>query len=250
MPIQEDHTITADTFLTGIWKENPVFVMLLGMCPVLAVTNSVINALAMGIATTFVLLCSSAIISILRKLIPKEVRIATYIVIIATFVTITDYVIQAISLELYNALGAFIQLIVVNCMILGRAEAYASKNHILKTITNGLGMGTGFTIALLCLGSVRELLGNGSLLGYSIFGSQFQPWVVMILPPGGFFVLGGWLLLFNWLKEPSANNKKPSAIDKEPSANYKKPSANDKKTSVSKANRESVVNGLTEKGAL
>lgn len=201
MPIIEDHTITADTFLAGVWNENPVFVMLLGMCPVLAVTNSVINALAMGIATTFVLICSSILISLLRKLIPKEVRIATYIVIIATFVTITDYIIQAISLELYNALGAFIQLIVVNCMILGRAEAYASKNKPLKTIINGLGMGLGFTIALLCLGSVRELLGSGSLLGFSIFGAQFQPWVVMILPPGGFFVLGAWLLLFNWIKE-------------------------------------------------
>ena len=201
MPIKEDHTITADTFLDGVWKDNPVFIMLLGMCPVLAVTNSVINALAMGIATTFVLICSSILISLLRKLIPKEVRIATYIVIIATFVTITDYVIQAISLELYNALGAFIQLIVVNCMILGRAEAYASKNRPLKTVINGLGMGLGFTIALLCLGSVRELLGSGSLLGFSIFGAQFQPWVVMILPPGGFFVLGGWLLLFNWIRE-------------------------------------------------
>ncbi len=207
MALKEDHTITADTLLSGIWKENPVFVMLLGMCPVLAVTNSVINALAMGAATLFVLLCSSVIVSLLRNLIPKEVRIATYIVIIATFVTITDYVIQAISLELYNALGAFIQLIVVNCMILGRAEAYASKNRLLKTIINSFGMGIGFTIALLCLGSVRELLGNGSLLGYAIFGSQFQPWVVMILPPGGFFVLGAWLLLFNWLSELSENKK-------------------------------------------
>jgi Na+-translocating ferredoxin:NAD+ oxidoreductase subunit E len=208
MPIKEDNTITADTFLDGIWKDNPVFVMLLGMCPVLAVTNSVINALAMGLATTFVLLCSSTLISLMRNLIPKEVRIATYIVIIATFVTITDYVIQAISLELYNALGAFIQLIVVNCMILGRAEAYASKNKPLKTIINGLGMGLGFTIALLCLGSVRELLGNGSLLGFSVFGSQFQPWVVMILPPGGFFVLGAWLLLFNWLRERKEKSEK------------------------------------------
>ena len=208
MPIKEDHTITVDTFMDGIWKDNPVFVMLLGMCPVLAVTNSVINALAMGLATTFVLICSSSLISILRHLIPKEVRIATYIVIIATFVTITDYVIQAISLELYNALGAFIQLIVVNCMILGRAEAFASKTTPLKTIVNGLGMGLGFTIALLCLGSVRELLGNGSLLGFSIFGSQFQPWVVMILPPGGFFVLGSWLLLFNWIRERKEKNEK------------------------------------------
>jgi electron transport complex protein RnfE len=204
--MQQDNTITADTFLDGIWKENPVFVMLLGMCPVLAVTNSVINAVAMGLATTFVLLCSSALVAALRSYIPKEVRIATYIIIIATFVTITDYMIQAISLELYNALGAFIQLIVANCMILGRAEAYASKHTVTKSLVNSLGMGIGFTIALLCLGGVRELLGNGSLLGVSVFGPNFEPWVVMILPPGGFFVLGAWLLLFNSLKtrEPSS----------------------------------------------
>ncbi|MEK8016785.1 MAG: electron transport complex subunit E [Candidatus Parabeggiatoa sp.] len=193
--------ITADTFLAGIWRENPVFVMLLGMCPVLAVSNSVINAVAMGIATTFVLLCSSALVSLLKPFIPKEVRIAAYIVIIATFVTITDYIIQAISLELYNALGAFIQLIVVNCIILGRAEAYASKNPLFKSLINALGMGLGFTLALLCLGSVRELLGNGTLLGFSVMATDFQPWVIMILPPGGFFVLGAWLLLFNWFKE-------------------------------------------------
>jgi len=211
--IKEDHTITADTFLAGIWKENPVFVMLLGMCPVLAVTNSVINALAMGIATTFVLLCSSTLVSLLRNVIPKEVRIATYIVIIATFVTITDYVIQAISLELYNALGAFIQLIVANCMILGRAEAYASKHRLLKTLTNSLGMGIGFTIALLSLGSVRELLGNGSLLGYSLFGESFQPWVVMVLPPGGFIVLGAWLLLFNAIREHKLRNTAQNNIE-------------------------------------
>ena len=216
MTVKEDHIITADTFLAGLWKENPVFVMLLGMCPVLAVSNSVINALAMGIATTFVLLCSSILVSLLRSVIPKEVRIATYIVIIATFVTITDYVIQAISLELYNALGAFIQLIVANCMILGRAEAYASKHPLLKTTVNSLGMGLGFTFALLCLGSVRELLGNGSLLGFPIFGAEFQPWVVMILPPGGFIVLGAWLLLFNWMKESSSNDTQEVSEDAVP----------------------------------
>jgi electron transport complex protein RnfE len=200
LPDQEEK-ITPDTFLRGLWEENPVFVMLLGMCPVLAVTNSAINALAMGLATTFVLLCSSSLVSLFRKLIPKQVRIATYIVIIATFVTIVDYSIQAISLDLYNALGAFIQLIVVNCMILGRAEAYASKQRLGATIVNGLGMGVGFTIALLCLGSVREILGAGSLFGFPLFAENFQPWVVMILPPGGFFVLGGWLLLFNWYRQ-------------------------------------------------
>ena len=193
--------VTADTFLRGLWAENPVFVMLLGMCPVLAVTNSAINALAMGLATTFVLLCSSSLVSLLRKQIPKQVRIATYIIIIATFVTMVDYAIQAISLDLYNALGAFIQLIVVNCMILGRAEAYASKQRLGATLVNGLGMGAGFTIALLCLGAVREILGAGSLFGVQLFSDNFQPWVVMILPPGGFFVLGAWLLVFAWYRQ-------------------------------------------------
>lgn len=198
--LEQDDRITADTFLEGIWRENPVFVMLLGMCPVLAVTNSTINALAMGLATTFVLVSSGLLVSIFRKLIPKQVRIATYIVIIATFVTMVDYIIQAISLELYNALGAFIQLIVANCIILGRAESYASRNKPVKSVVNSLGMGVGFTLALLCLGTVREILGNGSLLGVPLFGDNFQSWVVMILPPGGFIVLGGWLLFFEWLK--------------------------------------------------
>ncbi len=196
-----DNSITWDSFAEGLWKNNPVFVMLLGMCPVLAVTNSAINALAMGLATTFVLVASGFLVSLLSKYIPRQVRIATYIVIIATFVTIIDYVIQAISLDLYNALGAFIQLIVVNCIILGRAEAYASKHRPLKAVVNALGMGAGFTFALLCLGGVRELLGAGALFGFDLFGPQFQPWVVMILPPGGFLVLGGWLLLFDWLKQ-------------------------------------------------
>jgi electron transport complex protein RnfE len=196
-----DETVTADTFLRGLWQENPVFVMLLGMCPVLAVTNSAINALAMGLATTFVLLCSSALVSLLRGKVPKQVRIATYIIIIATFVTMVDYAIQAISLELYNALGAFIQLIVVNCMILGRAEAYASKQRLGATLVNGLGMGAGFTLALLSLGAVREILGAGSLFGVQLFSDNFQPWVVMILPPGGFFVLGAWLLVFAWYRQ-------------------------------------------------
>ncbi len=198
---RSDPRITWDSFAEGLWKNNPVFVMLLGMCPVLAVTNSAINALAMGLATTFVLVASGYLVSLLSRFIPRQVRIATYIVIIATFVTIIDYVIQAISLDLYNSLGAFIQLIVVNCMILGRAEAYASKNRPLKSVVNALGMGAGFTFALLCLGGVRELLGAGALFGFDLFGPQFQPWVVMVLPPGGFLVLGAWLLLFDWLKQ-------------------------------------------------
>ncbi len=185
-----------DELMEGIWRQNPVFVMVLGMCPTLAVTVSGVNALSMGLATAFVLVCSCGLVSLLRKLIPKEVRIATYIVIIATFVTVVDYVIQAVSLALYDALGAFIQLIVVNCIILGRAEAHASKNPPMAAMTNALGMGVGFTIGLLALGTVREILGAGSLFGVSLFGADFQPWVIMVLPPGGFFVLGTWLLFF------------------------------------------------------
>lgn len=196
-----------ETFLKGIWEENPVFVMALGMCPVLAVTNSVVNALAIGLASTFVLVMSSALVSLIRKLIPKQVRIATYILIIATFVTVAEYLLQAISIEVHKALGAFISLIVVNCMILGRAEAFASKNSVGKAILDALGMGMGFTIAVLSLGIVREVLGNGTFIGISVFGPNFEPWVIMVLPGGAFFVLGGWLLLFNWLKERKEEGK-------------------------------------------
>jgi electron transport complex protein RnfE len=190
-----------DEFLKGIWKENPVFVILLGMCPTLAVTNSVVNALSMGLATTFVLIMSSMLISMLRKLIPNEVRIASFILVIATFVTVVDYAIQAISLEVYKALGAFIALIVVNCNILGRAEAFASKNGVVASILDAAGVGVGFTIACLSLGAVREVLGNGSLAGIPLFGASFEPWTIMLLPGGAFFVLGSWLLLFAWLKQ-------------------------------------------------
>jgi electron transport complex protein RnfE len=193
-----------DEFIKGLWRENPVFVQVLGMCPVLAVTNTAMNALAMGLATMFVLVMSNIVISSLRKFIPKQVRIATYILVIATFVTITDYVIMAISLELHRALGAFIALIVVNCLILGRAEAFASKNTVGKSIMDGLGMGVGFVFALLCLGMVREILGSGSLFGVELFHERFQDWVMMVLPAGGFFTLAGWLLLFNWMKERKA----------------------------------------------
>jgi len=204
--------ITMDTFLRGIWKENPVFVMMLGMCPVLAVTNSATNALAMGVSTLFVLIGSNVLVSMLRHYVPKQVRIATYIVIIASFVTVVDYVLQALSPTVYEALGAFIQLIVVNCIILGRAEAYASKNGVVSTIVNSTGMGIGFTLALLCLGSVREIFGMGSLFGIPLFGEHFQPWLVMILPPGGFFVLGAWLLLFSWLRTRKAKAVQGEAV--------------------------------------
>ena len=190
-----------DTFLKGLWRENPVFVQVLGMCPVLAVTNTVINSVVMGLATMFVLVMSSIFVSTFRKVIPKQVRIASFILIIATFVTMADYVIQAVSLEVHQSLGAFISLIVANCLILGRAEAFSSKNTVSKSVLDAVGMGVGFTFSLLCLGVVREVLGNGTFAGISVFGPHFDPWIVMILPGGAFFVLGAWLMLFNWLRE-------------------------------------------------
>jgi len=193
--------IRMETFTQGLWKDNPVFVMMLGLCPTLAVTNSAMNALAMGLATTFVLICSGLLVSLLRNVIPKQVRIASYIIIIATFVTMADYGIKAISLDVYQALGAFIQLIVVNCIILGRAEAYASKETPGKAMINGAGMGFGFTIALLCLGVVREIMGSGTFFGLQVMPDRFQTWSIFVLPPGGFFVLAGWLVLFSWLQE-------------------------------------------------
>ena len=185
-----------DEFLDGIWKQNPIFVMVLGMCPTLAVTVSAVNAISMGLATTFVLAASCLLISLLRNSIPKQVRIASYIVIIATFVTVVDYAIQAISLDLYEALGAYIKLIVANCILLGRAEAHAARNPPLPATFNAIGMGLGFALGLIAIGCVREILGAGKLFGITLFGEHFQPWVVMVLPPGGFFVLAGWLIVF------------------------------------------------------
>lgn len=195
-----DRPSNAENFYKGLWRENPVFVQVLGMCPTLAVSNSVINVVAMGLATTFVLIMSSALISSLRKFIPKEVRMAAFLLIIATFVTVAEYILQAISLKVHKDLGAFIALIVVNCIILGRAEAYASKNPVKDSTIDAVGMGLGFTFALFCLGAVREVLGNGTFAGYVVFGPSFEPWVIMVLPGGGFFTLGAWLLFFNWLR--------------------------------------------------
>jgi electron transport complex protein RnfE len=190
-----------DELLDGLWKQNPIFVMVLGMCPTLAVTVSAVNSISMGLATTFVLAASCMLVSLLRNAIPKEVRIASFIVIIATFVTVVDYAIQAISLDLYEALGAYIKLIVANCILLGRAEAHATKTPPIPATLNAFGMGIGFTIGLLAIGGVREILGAGKLFGISLFGPHFQPWVVMVLPPGGFFVLACWLILFAWFKQ-------------------------------------------------
>ncbi len=199
---------TTDEFVKGLWRENPVFIQVLGLCPALAVSNTAINALTMGLATTFVLLMSGMSVSALRSFIPREARIVSFICIIASFVTAVDYLIQAISFELSRSLGAFIALIVVNCLILGRAEAFASKNTFGRSVLDALGMGVGFTVALLWIGVVREILGSGSLFGIALLPDTFQTWTVMVLPSGGFFAMAMWLLLVNWLMERSAEAEK------------------------------------------
>ncbi len=174
----------------GIVRENPVFRLVLGMCPTLAVTTEAVNGLGMGAATTFVLLGSNIVISLFRKFIPARVRIPVFIVIIASFVTLVDLFLHAYFYELHKVLGLFIPLIVVNCIILGRAEAFASKNNIFVSILDAIGMGIGFTLALLILGSIRELLGAGTIFGYHVFSDSYQPFLLMILPPGAFITLG------------------------------------------------------------
>ncbi len=188
-------------FIKGLWRDNPVFVQVLGMCPMLAVTNSAVNALAMGGATFFVLVVSSFLVSSLKDWIPKQVRISTYIIIIATFVTVTDFTLEALVPTIHKELGAFIPLIVANCMILGRQEAFASRNSVRLAVVDAVGMASGFLFALFSLGAVREILGEGALLGVKLFSENFEPWVIMILPPGGFLTLGLLLLFFNWMKE-------------------------------------------------
>ena len=191
----------AEELAKGLWRDNPVFTQLLGLCPALAVTNSAINALAMGAATTFVLVGSSLLVSSLRNLIPKQVRITSFIIVIATFVTVADFTLQALAPAIHKELGAFIALIVVNCLILGRQEAFASRNRVGAALADAAGMAFGFALALLMLGSIREVLGSGSLFGVSLFGPSFEPWVIMILPPGGFITLGLMLAVFAHLKE-------------------------------------------------
>jgi len=202
-PVTPTTTASAE-FMKGLWRENPVFVQVLGMCPMLAVTNTAMNALGMAAATAFVLLGSSILVSLLRKYIPKEVRISTYIIIIATFVTVADFALQALTPALHKELGAFISLIVVNCLILGRQEAFASRNSVGRAIADAGGMAIGFAFALFCLGSVREILGFGTFFGVPLFGPRFEPWVLMILPPGGFLMLGMILLVFNAVRERRA----------------------------------------------
>lgn len=192
-------------FNDGLFKENPIFVQLVGMCSTLAVTTSVKNGLAMGIAVTVVLMGSNLVISLLRNVIPDKIRIPSFIVVIATFVTIIDMFMKAYSPELYSALGIFIPLIVVNCIIFARAEAFASKNGIVPSLVDGLGMGLGYTLALTILSTVRELFGAGTILGYQIMPETYQPASIAIMPPGAFIILGILIGIFNKVR---MNNEK------------------------------------------
>ena len=195
-----------ERLFNGIIKENPTFVLMLGMCPTLAVTTSAFNGFGMGLSTTAVLIMSNFLISALRKVIPNGVRMPAFIVIVASFVTIVQLLLKAYVPALDKSLGVFIPLIVVNCIILGRAEAFASKNPVLPSIFDGIGMGLGFTLALTVIGSVREILGAGSIFGFNIMSKSFEPISIFVLAPGAFFVLACLTALQNKLKAPSATN--------------------------------------------
>ena len=201
-----------EELLKGFWKENPVFIAVLGLCPTMAVTNTLINGLIMAGATAFVLVGSSFLISLIRNIVPKQVRISVFIVVIATFVTVVDYGLAAYVPDQYPELAAFIQLIVVNCIILGRAEAFASKNSVGYSVLDALGMSGGFGIALCMIGAIREVLGSGTLLGVSLFGDGFEPWVIMVMPPGGFLTFGVLLTTFAWWKERGEKKRQARAL--------------------------------------
>ena len=190
----------------GIIKENPTFVLMLGMCPTLAVTTSAVNGVGMGLSTTVVLMMSNLLISALRNIIPDRVRIPAFIVVVASLVTVVQLLIQAYIPFLYEALGIYIPLIVVNCIILGRAEAYASKNGPAESAFDGIGMGLGFTIALTCIGAVRELLGSGAVFGIRVMSEAYEPITIFVMAPGAFFVLSILTALQNRFKAPSATN--------------------------------------------
>lgn len=191
--------MTPRTVLTGaLWHENPVLVQTLGLCSALAVTNAVANSLAMGLATTFVLVGSSLIVSLMRKFIAHQIRITTYILIIATFLAIADMTLEAIVPGVHKAMGPYIALIITNCIVLGRQEAFAARQPVGLSLLDAIGNGTGFTIALLLMGIPREVLGSGTFLGVQVMPRTFEPWVVMLLPPGGFFMIGVLLLVVNW----------------------------------------------------
>jgi electron transport complex protein RnfE len=211
MPTAETRRPAGPEFVKGLWRENPVFIAVLGLCPALAVTNSLLNAIVMGAATTFVLVGSSLLVSSLRRFIPKPVRISIYIIIIATFVTAVDFTLAALMPDAHKQLGAFISLIVVNCLILGRQESFASKQPVRLAIADAAGMALGFTIALSMIGAIREVLGSGALLGVSLFGEHYEPWAIMILPPGGFLCMGALLMTFAWQKERAARRRGEAA---------------------------------------
>lgn len=210
--------ISLSVLTKGIIKENPVLVLILGTCPTLAVTTLAVNGIGMGLAATFVLVCSNIVISLLKNVIPDKVRIPCYIVIIAGFVTILSSLLEAFFPSIYSALGLFLQLIVVNCIILGRAEMFASKNGVLASALDGLGMGLGFTLALLMIGSIREILGAGTWFGIPLTVNLFSPISIFILAPGGFFVYGCVIALVNKLTKGRAIKKKDFSCEGCPSA--------------------------------
>jgi len=188
-------------FFKGLWQQNPIFVQVLGMCPTLAVTTKALFGFSMGMATTVVLISSSITVSIIRKLVPPQVRIATFTVIIATFVTCADYFLKANFYAISKELGPYVPLIVVNCIILGRQEAFASKNGVFASFIDALGMGLGFSLVLVLLGSIRELLGFGTIFAFPILGEGFERWVIMVLPAGAFITLGFLIGLFNCINQ-------------------------------------------------
>lgn len=198
-------------FVNGILNENPIFRLVLGVCPTLASTTSATNAVGMGLAATFVLVGSNIVISMLRSIIPGKVRIPAYIVVISTFVTLVQMLIQAFVPALYDALGLFIPLIVVNCIILARAEAFAGKNPVLSSAADGLGMGIGFTAALILIGSIREIIGSGTFFGNSVFGAGFEPMLLAVMAPGGFIFFGLILGIVNHISEKISARKGANA---------------------------------------
>ena len=197
-----------ERLMNGLVKENPTFVLMLGMCPTLAVTTSAINGIGMGLSTTAVLIMSNMIISMLRKIIPDSVRMPAFIVIVASFVTIVDFLMEGFVPSLYDSLGLYIPLIVVNCIILGRAESYASKNPVIPSIFDGIGMGLGFTVGLTSIGIVRELIGSGKIFNMQILPDSYEPFTIFILAPGAFFVLACLVALQNKVKNNLARKGK------------------------------------------
>lgn len=200
-PCKQECLSCGKEFCKGLWQKNPILVYVLGMCPTLAVTTKALFGFSMGMATMFVLVCSSLVISSIRKLIPPQVRIATFTVIIATFVTSADYFLKANFYTISKELGPYVPLIVVNCIILGRQEAFAYKNGVLNSFMDAVGMGIGFSAILVILGSIREFLGFGTIFYYKILGEGFEHWVIMALPAGAFITLGFLIGLFNWINK-------------------------------------------------